>query len=446
MGFELFCAAMIALLFGLAIIYGGYRLFMVLLPIWGFVFGFALGAQTLQYLFGIGFLATLSSWIVGFLVGGLFAVLSYFIYLFGVCVLAGSLGYALGVSLMLWIGLGPGFVTWMVGFFLAIVMVAITLGLNLQKYVIIIATAIIGSGLVIGTLMFGILAVPLARLLENPIRTVLDGAPIMTLLFLVLVGTGIYAQIKAPPVAKWPEEEKIAPVPQQPPAAAAPVAVATVVAAEKTHADPEAAIPSAPAAVAGAAAVAAIAAEPEEAPVSALPAVPEAAVIAALTTEPEEAPISAPPVEGKVAESPITTPVARPKVPIDTIEGIGPVYKDKLKEIGILYVADLLDAGASRKGREDLVGKTGISAALVLKWVNMADLMRISGVGEEFSELLEAAGVDTVKELRNRNPENLHQAMLQANQQRKMVGRIPHLSEVQSWVERAKQLDPVMTY
>ena len=102
-------------------------------------------------------------------------------------------------------------------------------------------------------------------------------------------------------------------------------------------------------------------------------------------------------------------------MPIDTIEGIGPVYAAKLKEIGILFVSDLLDAGASRKGREELVEKTGISAALVLKWVNMADLMRISGVGEEYSELLEAAGVDTVKELRNRNPENLYQAMLQAN-------------------------------
>jgi hypothetical protein len=72
--------------------------------------------------------------------------------------------------------------------------------------------------------------------------------------------------------------------------------------------------------------------------------------------------------------------------------------------------------------------------------------MRISGVGEEYSELLEAAGVDTVKELRNRNPENLYQAMLQANTQRKMVRRTPHLSEVQSWVEQAKQLEPVMTY
>ncbi len=162
--------------------------------------------------------------------------------------------------------------------------------------------------------------------------------------------------------------------------------------------------------------------------------------------EPEAAVVSMPPMESKAAEVAVSAPVARRKVPIETIEGIGAVYAAKLKEIGILFVADLLEAGASRKGREGLVEKTGISAALMLKWVNMADLMRISGVGEEYSELLEAAGVDTVKELRNRNPENLYQAMTQANERRKMVRRTPPLSEVQSWVEQAKQLDPVMTY
>ncbi len=153
-----------------------------------------------------------------------------------------------------------------------------------------------------------------------------------------------------------------------------------------------------------------------------------------------------PPVEKKTAEVQEAAHVSHPKIPVDTIEGIGPVYAEKLKQVGILYVHDLLASGASRKGREELGEKTGISPTLVLKWVNMADLMRISGVGEEYSELLEAAGVDTVKELRNRNPENLHQAMLKTNEQRKMVRRMPHLSEVQFWVEQAKQLEPVMTY
>jgi predicted flap endonuclease-1-like 5' DNA nuclease len=182
------------------------------------------------------------------------------------------------------------------------------------------------------------------------------------------------------------------------------------------------------------------------APASVAPAMAVEEKMAPIPIEPEAAPVSEPPTEEKAVEVLAPAPVAPPNVPIDTIEGIGSVYSAKLKEIGIHYVADLLAAGASRTGREDLVEKTGISATLILKWVNMADLMRISGVGEEFSELLEAAGVDTVKELRNRNPENLYQAMLQANQQRQMVRRTPHLSEVQSWVEQAKQLEPVMTY
>jgi predicted flap endonuclease-1-like 5' DNA nuclease len=156
-----------------------------------------------------------------------------------------------------------------------------------------------------------------------------------------------------------------------------------------------------------------------------------------------------PPVEA-AAEEPAAPQAAaahhRPKVDIETIEGIGPTYAVKLKEIGILTVADILEAGATRKGREDLVEKTGVSSKLILKWVNMADLMRISGVGEEYSELLEAAGVDTVKELKMRNPDNLHQAMLQANEQRKMVRRTPHLSEVRDWVEQAKLLEAVITY
>jgi hypothetical protein len=206
MAFELFCATMIALLFGLAIAYGGYRFFMVLLPIWGFVFGFGLGAQTLQYLFGGGFLSTVSGWVVGFIVGAIFAALSYFIYLFGVAVLAGSIGYTLGVSFMLWIGVQAGFLTWLVGFILAVALVVVTLVFNIQKYVIVIGTSILGAGLVIGTLMLGVLGVPLAKLFENPIQMVLSGNWFMTLLFFVVLGTGIYVQLTAPPMAEMPEE------------------------------------------------------------------------------------------------------------------------------------------------------------------------------------------------------------------------------------------------
>jgi predicted flap endonuclease-1-like 5' DNA nuclease len=133
-------------------------------------------------------------------------------------------------------------------------------------------------------------------------------------------------------------------------------------------------------------------------------------------------------------------------IPVEKIEGIGPVYAQKLLENGVKTTEDLLDQGKDQKGREDLVEKTGISAALVLKWVNMADLMRVHGIGEEYSELLEKAGVDTVKELRNRNPKNLTEAMLQANEAHKLVRRVPSYSEVEAWVTEAKELEPVVTY
>jgi predicted flap endonuclease-1-like 5' DNA nuclease len=132
--------------------------------------------------------------------------------------------------------------------------------------------------------------------------------------------------------------------------------------------------------------------------------------------------------------------------PIEQIEGIGPIYAQKLLELGIKTTEDLLEQGKSRKNREELVEKTGISSLLVLKWVNMADLMRIRGVGEEYSELLERAGVDTVKELRTRNPKNLLAAMVQANEIHKLVRRLPNLSEVENWVKEAKELEPIMTY
>ena len=100
MGFEIFCMTLIALLVGLVVTFGGYRLFLFLLPIWGFFFGFGLGAQTLQVIFGIGFLATISSWVVGFFVGAIFAVLSYLFYIVAVALISGSFGYGLTVAVL----------------------------------------------------------------------------------------------------------------------------------------------------------------------------------------------------------------------------------------------------------------------------------------------------------------------------------------------------------
>ena len=194
MGFELFCATMIALILGLIITFGGYRLFLALLPIWGFFFGFALGAQSLQALFGMGFLATVTSWVVGFFVGAIFALLSYLFYAVGVALVAGGLGYALGagfVSLFVdW-----GWLAWLVGIVVALVVIVVTFLFNLQKYVIIVATAIGGAGIIVGTLLFGITGMALAKFLENPVRTALQDRPIWAIIFLIVAAAGIALQI-----------------------------------------------------------------------------------------------------------------------------------------------------------------------------------------------------------------------------------------------------------
>ena len=141
MGFELFCATLIALLVGLTICFGGYRLFLVLLPIWGFFFGFGLGAETMQALFGVGFLSTVTSWVVGFIVAAIFALLSYLFYAVGVALVAGALGYALGAGFMNLIGLDWNWLVWLVGIAVGVGVVIVTFYFNLQKYVIIAATA-----------------------------------------------------------------------------------------------------------------------------------------------------------------------------------------------------------------------------------------------------------------------------------------------------------------
>nr|WP_321457740.1 DUF4332 domain-containing protein [uncultured Cohaesibacter sp.] len=132
--------------------------------------------------------------------------------------------------------------------------------------------------------------------------------------------------------------------------------------------------------------------------------------------------------------------------PIAKIEGIGPTYAEKLSAVGITNTKKYLEKAKDPAGRKALEEETGIDHARILKWANMADLMRIKGVGEEYSELLEVAGVDTVKELRNRNAANLTEAMKQANAEKKLVRQVPALSNVEKWVAQAKELPPMMSY
>ena len=133
---------------------------------------------------------------------------------------------------------------------------------------------------------------------------------------------------------------------------------------------------------------------------------------------------------------------------IEEIEGIGRVYGPKLQAAGIKTVADLLAKGQTPKGRKELAEATGIDGTLILKWANMADLFRVKGIGPEYSELLEKAGVDTIKELRHRVPEHLHAKLAEVNAAtgQPLVRVVPGLKAVQSWIEEAKQLEPMLTY
>lgn len=131
---------------------------------------------------------------------------------------------------------------------------------------------------------------------------------------------------------------------------------------------------------------------------------------------------------------------------IEDIEGIGPAYTRKLAPAKIRTTRELLHHCGSRKGRREIGERTGVPEKLLLKWANLADLMRISGIGTQFSELLEAAGVDTVKELRNRNATNLTAKMQEVNAVKKLARRTPALAVVEGWVKQAQKLEPVITH
>lgn len=131
---------------------------------------------------------------------------------------------------------------------------------------------------------------------------------------------------------------------------------------------------------------------------------------------------------------------------IEDIEGIGPKYAELLAKEGIRTVEGLLKAGAKSKDRKRISESLQISDKLILEWVNHADLFRIKGIGEEYSDLLEEAGVDTVPELAQRNAHNLLEKMTEINADKKLVRRLPVLSQVESWVTQAKELPRIIEY
>jgi hypothetical protein len=191
---ALACAGLIALIFGTTLTFAGYRFFLFLLPVWGFFFGLALGAQTVQALFGDAFLATITSWVVGFIVAVIFAVLSYLFYFFAVILISGSLGYAVTVGILLYFGMNMNFLTWLIGIVVAIAVAFVTIRFNLQKWVIMIATSVLGASVVIGTfvLMFN----PASKFLENPVKAALSTSWLLTLVFLAMAIFGVVVQYR----------------------------------------------------------------------------------------------------------------------------------------------------------------------------------------------------------------------------------------------------------
>ncbi len=228
-------------------------------------------------------------------------------------------------------------------------------------------------------------------------------------------------------------------------------AAASVMEPEALEAEGEEAVETAAQAFESEAVTAALVMEPEALEAAGEDAVETAAqVVEPETLETEQARVVAPFTDLdeaglEVKEAAVGRPRRR-SIKINTIEGIGPVHAAMLGEYGLFTTEDLLTAGATRKGRQELVEKTGISDTLILRWVNKADLMRVPGVGEEYSDLLEAAGVDTVKELRSRNPSHLYNALVEANAEKHLVRRPPYYSEVENWVEAAKEIESRVSY
>jgi hypothetical protein len=191
--------ALFAVLLGAAFCFAGYRFFLVMLPIWGFFGGLWLGAYSVTLILGTGFLATTTGLVVGFVVGIIGAVLSYLFYLVGVILIAGAFGGALGSGIMSALGFDPGLIMAIVTIVSALVAVGLTLLLNLQKYVLIVLTAVAGAILVAlsGMLVFGQVTVAELQAGGNVIQPVFEGSWFWGIVWLVLAVVGVVVQIRA---------------------------------------------------------------------------------------------------------------------------------------------------------------------------------------------------------------------------------------------------------
>ena len=191
--FNILCAGLIGTMFGVLLAFAGYRLFLVLLPIWGFFFGFLLGGETVQWLFnGTGLFVDVTGWVVGLVVGAIFAVLSYLFYIAAVAIIAGSLGYFIAVYGLMAIGMKANFLLWLIGIVVGVVFIFVTLQFNLQKWAIIIATALLGAAVSFGTIIQ--ILYPATNLLDNPVKVFLNQSWFLLLCFALMVAAGIVVQ------------------------------------------------------------------------------------------------------------------------------------------------------------------------------------------------------------------------------------------------------------
>jgi hypothetical protein len=174
--------------------FGGYRLFLVLLPIYGFFFGLSFGAHSVQALFGDGFLATTTSWVVGFFVAIAFALLSYLFWTAAVAIVAGSLGYALVAGLFELFGVDLGVLVWILGVAVGIVVGVIALVMNLQKAIVIVATALVGAWGIIGTFLLLFTSATPEQIADSGAKMVLDDHPLWLVLFAVVAAMGMIFQ------------------------------------------------------------------------------------------------------------------------------------------------------------------------------------------------------------------------------------------------------------
>ena len=197
MAFSLLCGAIIALAFAAAVCFAGYRLFLVLLPIWGFVFGFGLGAQAIQAITNGNFLGDVTSWVVGLVVAVIFAVLSYLFYFIAIALFSFSAGYGLGVGLMAAIGSEFGLINFIVGVVVGVGLAFVVLRFNIQKWVIILATSIGGALAMAGVVLFGMPGMSTAVVDMDVIAQALRSTPLLMVLALVAAVAGVVVQFRS---------------------------------------------------------------------------------------------------------------------------------------------------------------------------------------------------------------------------------------------------------